>query len=233
MPVKSISEEGMATMKRRRLCLALAAAAMPFGAARAHDNHDKPAGAAKAEPSAPMAKPKRDPQAYFTDSELYTQDGKRVRFYSDVLKGRTVVFNTIYTNCKDACPLILQQLLQVRAKLGDAFGRDVFFVTLTSDPERDSPQALKKYAQEQSADVPGWTYLTGKKGDIDLILRRLGQWSAAVESHSTQLIAWSFVTDRGRKMMPSLPPEMIAAQIVLLTSNDSLVPLPAAGADVR
>jgi len=105
-------------MKRRQLCLALAAASLPFSAARAHENHAKPADAAKAaEPSAPMAKPKRDPQAYFTDSELVTQDGKRVRFYSDVLKGRTVVINTIYTDCKDACPVITAQLLQVRAKL--------------------------------------------------------------------------------------------------------------------
>ena len=221
-------------MKRRQLCLALAAASLPFSAARAHENHAKPADAAKAaEPSAPMAKPKRDPQAYFTDSELVTQDGKRVRFYSDVLKGRTVVINTIYTDCKDACPVITAQLLQVRAKLADSFGRDVFFVTISSDPERDSPQALKKYAQKQSADVPGWLYLTGRKSDIDLILKRLGQWSANVESHSTHLIAWSFVTDRGRKMLPSLPPEMIAAQIALLTSDDSLVPLPAVGANPR
>jgi protein SCO1 len=220
-------------MNRRSLCLALAAAALPLGAAHAHDNHGKPADTAKAEPSAPMAKPKRDPQAYFTDSELYTQDGKRVRFYSDVLKGRTVVINTIYADCADACPVILQQLLQVRAKLGDAFGRDIFFVTLTSDPERDSPQALKKYAQKQSADVPGWYYLTGRKADIDLILKRLGQWSANRESHQTHLIAWSFVTDRGRKMLPSMPPDLIAAQIALLTNSDSIVPLPVDGAAAR
>ncbi len=129
--------------------------------------------------------------------------------------------------------MITAQLLQVRAQLGESFGRDVFFVTISSDPERDSPQALKKYAQKQSADVPGWLYLTGRKSDIDLILKRLGQWSAAVESHSTHLIAWSFVTDRGRKMLPSLPPEMIAAQIALLNGNDSLVPLPAVGAIPR
>lgn len=207
--------------------------ALALGSTQAHDGHDKaPAApaAAPAAPMAPMAKPKRDPQAYFSDREFFTQDGKKVRFYSDVLKGRTVVLSTIYTNCDDACPLITQQLLQVKNKLGDSFGKDVFFVVISSDPERDSPQALKKYAAKQSADGPGWVYLTGRKPDVDFVLKRLGQWSATVESHNTQLIAWSFVTDRGRKMLPNLPPEMIAAQIALISSTDGLplseLPLP-------
>ena len=221
-------------MRRQLQACALATAlAFALGSAQAHDGHDKaaaPANAAPAAPMAPMAKPKRDPQAYFTDREFFTQEGKKVRFYSDVLKGRTVVLSTIYTNCDDACPLITQQLLQVKNKLGDSFGKDVFFVVISSDPERDSPQALKKYAAKQSADGPGWVYLTGRKPDVDFVLKRLGQWSATVESHNTQLIAWSFVTDRGRKMMPNLPPEMIAAQIALISSTDGLplseLPLP-------
>jgi protein SCO1 len=176
--------------------------------------------------SAPLPKPKRDPLVYFTDRELIAQDGRKLRFYSDVLKGRLVVLNTIFTNCEDACPLITAQMNAVRAKLGPAFGRDVHFVTITSDPQRDTPQALQKWAAKHSADVPGWTFLTGRRADVEHILQKLGQWSQNIESHSTQLIAWNFVTDRGRKMLPSLPPESIAAQLTLLMGSDSLVPLP-------
>jgi protein SCO1 len=192
----------------------------------AHENHPKPPGAATAPAAAPLAKPKRDPAAYFTDRELLTHDGRKVRFYSDVLKGHTVVINTIYTDCKDACPLITQQLNQVRARLGSAFGKDVHFVTITSDPVTDTPEVLRRFAQAQSALVPGWTFLTGKKADIDFVLKRLGQWSQNVEAHSTQLIAWNFVADRGRKMLPNAPVDLLAAQITLLTESDATVPLP-------
>src|SRR5688500_10052438 len=72
----------------------------------------------------------RDARTYFTDLELQTQDGRKVRFYSDVLEGKTVLINVIYTNCKDACPMITQQLLDVRKRLGES-AKNVHFVTLT------------------------------------------------------------------------------------------------------
>ncbi|MEQ1806064.1 MAG: SCO family protein [Burkholderiaceae bacterium] len=209
-----------------RFPLVLLLALFALLAARQVLAHESPTAKPGDATPTPLSKPKRDPQAYFTDRELLTQDGARVRFYSDVLKGRLVVLNTIFTNCEDACPLITTQMNAVRAKLGPAFGRDVHFVTITSDPQRDTPQALKKWAGRRSADVPGWTFLTGKKSDVEHILQKLGQWSQNIESHSTQLVAWNFVTDRGRKMLPNLPPETIAAQLTLLMGGDALVPLP-------
>lgn len=221
-------------MKSWLLASALALAASGALAQQDHSGHanhstyGKPGAAAASAPvaDAPISRPKRDPQAYFSDRELYTQDGKRVRFYSDVLKGRTVVMNTIYTNCNDACPLITAQMNQIRAKIGDSFGKEIVFVTISTDPARDSPQAMKKYAAKHSADVPGWLFLTGSRADIEYILKRLGQWSDNVESHATHLVAWNFVADRGRKMLPNMPPEMVAAQLLALAGNESLVPLP-------
>jgi cytochrome oxidase Cu insertion factor (SCO1/SenC/PrrC family) len=198
-----------------------------------HEGHKDGAAApaATAPATTPLAKPtKRDPQAYFTDRELINQDGRKQRFYTDVLKGKMVVMNTIFTNCKDACPLITEQMTKVRAALGESFGKDVIFVSISSDPVRDTPQEMKKFARKHKADVPGWIWLTGKKEDIDHILKKLGAWSQDVEAHSTQLIAWNFNTDRGRKMMPNVPPEMIATQLKLLASNDALpAGIPAAG----
>jgi protein SCO1 len=214
----------------RRAGVLVALLAVAACSAHAHDEHAAPAPPADAAASAAAAatapKPRRDPQAYFTDRVLVTQDGRKLRFYSDVLSGRLVVLNTIYTHCEDACPLITAQLNQVRAKLGASFGKDVFFVSLSSDPARDTPQALKQYAKKHAVDVPGWTFLTGDKPDVEHILKKLGQWSGNIESHSTQLIAWNFATDRGRKMLPNVSPDMIAAQIMLLAEGDSPLPLP-------
>jgi cytochrome oxidase Cu insertion factor (SCO1/SenC/PrrC family) len=216
-------------MRIRTLAALLAMAAAPALAAApatGHEGHQAaPAAGAeqKVEPVQPLAKPttKRDPVAYFTDTQLITQDGKKVRFYSDMLKDRVVVMNTIFTNCKDACPLITEQMNRVRAALGKNFGKEVVFVSISSDPERDSPQAMKKFAAKHKADVPGWTWLTGKKADVDLVLKRLGQWSQEVEAHSTQLIVWNFKADRGKKMLPNVPPEMIATQIMVVAEGDS------------
>ena len=161
----------------------------------------------------------RDPRVYFTDTSLTNQDGRQVRFYADALHGRTVVLNVGYTSCNEACPLITRQLLQVRNELGPAFGKQVFFVMLTSDPDNDTPQALKKFAQKQGADVAGWTFLTGRKSDVDLILKRLGAYSEAVEEHATVLYVMDVDAKRMRRMLPNLPPKAIAEAARLVATN--------------
>lgn len=160
----------------------------------------------------------RDPRVYFTEADLSNQDGRKLRFYSDVLKGRTVVLNVAYTSCTDACPLITKQLLQVRDELGPAFGKTVFFVTITSDPGRDTPRALKAFAQKQGADVAGWSFLTGRKGDVDVILKRLGVWSENVEEHATVLYIMDVDAKRMRRMLPNVPPKAIAEAARVIAS---------------
>lgn len=113
---------------------------------------------------------------YFTDLPLTTQDGKTVHFYDDVLKGKIVAINLIYTHCQYSCPLETARLAQVQQLLGDRMGKDIFFYSITIDPKRDTPEVLKTYAEKFHAG-PGWTFLTGKKEDIDLISRKLGLWS--------------------------------------------------------
>lgn len=161
----------------------------------------------------------RDARTYFTDLELRTHEGRSVRFYSDVLEGRTVLINVIYTTCKDACPLITQKLNEVRALVGEQFGREVFFVSLSSDPERDSPAALKAYAQKQSVDLSGWTFLTGDRKNVDHILKKLGQYSRNVEEHSTLLIAGNVPAKRWAKIRPDAPPIAIAERLKLLADT--------------
>src|SRR5689334_17137081 len=113
---------------------------------------------------------------YFPNVELTTQDGTKVHFYDDLLKGKMVVIELIYTHCVDACPLETARLAQVQRILGDRVGKDIFFYSISIDPEHDTPQALKQYAESYHAG-PGWLFLTGKREDIDLISKKLGLYS--------------------------------------------------------
>jgi protein SCO1 len=110
---------------------------------------------------------------YFPNVPLVTQDGKIVRFYDDLLKGKAVAINLIYTHCTASCPLETAKLAQVQRLLGDRVGKDVFFYSISIDPSRDTPEVLKAYAHKFHVG-PGWLFLTGKEEDIKLVSRKLG-----------------------------------------------------------
>jgi protein SCO1 len=110
---------------------------------------------------------------YFPDVPLTTQDGRVVHFYSDLLKDKIVAIDLIYTQCQDACPLETARLAQVQRMLGDRVGKEIFFYSISIDPERDTPSELKAYAEKFHAQ-PGWLFLTGKQEDIQLIGKKLG-----------------------------------------------------------
>jgi protein SCO1/2 len=113
---------------------------------------------------------------YFPNVTLTTQDGTKVHFYDDLIKGKMVVIDLIYTHCVDACPLETARLVQVQKMLGDRVGKDIFFYSISIDPQQDTPEVLKAYAEKFHVG-PGWTFLTGKKEDIDLISKKLGLYS--------------------------------------------------------
>lgn len=110
---------------------------------------------------------------YFGNTPLITQDGKTVHFYDDMLKGKIVVINFIYTECGETCPLETAKLAQVSKILGDRMGKDIFFYSISVDPVHDTPQVLKAYAEKFHAG-PGWYFLTGKREDIDAIRKKIG-----------------------------------------------------------
>jgi protein SCO1/2 len=112
---------------------------------------------------------------YFPNVELTTQHGEHVRFY-DLIKGRTVAIELIYTSCQFACPLETARLAQVQKLLGDRMGKDIFFYSISIDPAHDTPAVMKAFAEKFQAG-PGWTFLTGKAEDIELVSRKLGLYS--------------------------------------------------------
>jgi protein SCO1/2 len=114
--------------------------------------------------------------SHFPNIELITQDGKKVHFFDDLIKGKIVAIDLIYTTCHYACPLETARLTQVQKKLGDRVGSDIFFYSISIDPEHDTPEVLKAYMEKFHVG-PGWTFLTGKKEDIDFLSKRLGLYS--------------------------------------------------------
>jgi protein SCO1/2 len=110
---------------------------------------------------------------YFTNALLRTHDGRTVRFYDDLLKGKLVVINMMYTSCTGICPANTASMKAVQQALGARVGRDIFMYSLSLRPEFDSPQALRDYVKQYDIG-PGWTFLTGVAAEVDAIRRKLG-----------------------------------------------------------
>ena len=124
---------------------------------------------------------------YFPNLPVVTQDGKKLKFYDDVIKGRRVLISFIYTNCPDICPLTTARLAQLEDKLGDEVGRDIFFVSLTVDPVRDTPARLKEFANAFGVG-PGWLFLTGDPADMREIKEKLGDKSRTLDGHRNEIV---------------------------------------------
>ena len=127
---------------------------------------------------------------YFPNVTLTTQDGAKVRFYDDLLKGKSVAINLFYTSCQDVCPLETAKLVQLQRLFGERMGKDIFFYSIAIDPW-DTPKENKAYAQKFGVG-PGWLFLSGKEADIQLLTRKLGlsRASDAVskDGHSASLM---------------------------------------------
>src|SRR3954462_6068914 len=125
----------------------------------------------------------------FPNVTLTTQDGEDVKFY-DLIKGKIVAIDLIYTNCQYACPLETARMARMQQLLGDRMGKDVFFISISIDPEHDTPAALKAYAEKYQAG-PGWIFLRGTLADTDLLSKKLGLWSdptLSADGHTPMLL---------------------------------------------
>ena len=150
---------------------------------------------------------------FFTDLEVVDQNGNKLRFYSDVLKGRVVLVSFIFTNCEYACPMQAQKLKQTRAMMVPAIKDEVWYVSLSVDPDRDTPEAMKKFAKRQGVDESRWIFLTGDKQNLETIIRKLGQYTPDVEAHTTLMLAGNDRTRHWTRVMPMLTPPDIAQKM--------------------
>jgi protein SCO1/2 len=110
---------------------------------------------------------------YFPSVTVITHEGRKVRFYDDLIKDKIVTINFMYADCEGICPGITANLVKVQKALGDRIGRDIFMYSLTLKPEHDTPAVLKEYADMHGI-KPGWSLVTGDPTDMELLRRKLG-----------------------------------------------------------
>ncbi len=159
---------------------------------------------------------------YFTNLELINQDGETVRFFDDVLKDQVVIVNFIFTNCGGACPLMTHKLSLVRDRMEGQIGDTVRFVSLSLDPKRDTPAAMKEFAKTHHADQEGWVFLTGKPENLERIIKQLGQYTDDVEAHSTMMLAGNVSSAHWIKIQPHEQPPAITEKLQMLLRDNKI-----------
>jgi protein SCO1/2 len=136
---------------------------------------------AEARPETPGSKPgaknssarERIRERHFPNVVLTTHEGKKVKFYDDLIKDKIVLINFMYVKCDGVCSGITANLAKVQKLLGGRLGRDVFMYSFTLKPEEDTPAALRRYAEAYKIGR-GWSFLTGAPADMELLRRKLG-----------------------------------------------------------
>jgi protein SCO1/2 len=113
--------------------------------------------------------PKIKPAPEFT---LTKQDGKRLALKD--LRGKVLAVTFIFASCADTCPLLTAKMVGIQNRLRSDFGPKVFFVSITVDAERDTPEVLKQYAEGHKANPAGWAFLTGTPAEIREVAKRYG-----------------------------------------------------------
>jgi protein SCO1/2 len=156
--------------------------------------------------------------SYFPNLVLLTQDNKPVRFYEDLLKGKTVLINFLFTTCKGVCPPMTANLARVQKHLGERVGRDIVMISISVDPLTDTPAVLKKFADNFKAQ-PGWYFLTGEKKNVDWVLYKLGGYVEDKQQHTGVLIIGNEATGEWMKVMAMSSPEEIAKAATELASK--------------
>lgn len=188
----------------------------------ANETADSPPGKSVHKPNTAIAATtnKRDERAraYFTDRMVISQQGAKLRFYSDVLRDRIVLISLFFTNCTGICPLTNQKLAKVQDLLGDEIGRKIFILSLTVDPNRDTPEVLRSYAKKFAAG-DGWLFLSGEKEDIKVITSRLGQTTPDVAAHNPFFMVGDVARVQWKKIAPNASAASIVARLRLMAEH--------------
>lgn len=190
----------------RRAAAALALAALAVVAA-------SPAAAAER-----SARDREAARSYFTDTVLVDHNGEEVRFYSDLMDGKVVVIESMFTTCVAVCPVIAGKMRRIAEAAGDRLGRDVQLISISVDPAVDTPAKMREYARRHKAPAAGWTFLTGSPANVRAVLGKLGFAVEDKDAHSTILLMGNERTGLWKKANGlSSPDELVAIFESVLT----------------
>jgi protein SCO1/2 len=153
------------------------------------------------------------------DVVVRDQQGRKLRFYSDLVKDKVVVLNFFYTSCTYTCTMQGRTFSQLQSLLGERLGKSVHLISVTTDPAKDNPEQLQAWAKRYSL-KSGWTLVTGDESEINQLLVRLTGSSAGAGMH----VPVTFVfNDRKGTWMGStevVTPEQLLKTVAYLTRED-------------
>jgi len=155
---------------------------------------------------------------YFTDVELINQNGQKMRFYTDLLKGKVVIINSFFATCQGTCLPMNRNLEKVQQALADRLGKDLYIISISVDPTVDTPPRLKEYAKKLSA-RDGWYYLTGEKRNVEFALTKLGQFVSEKQDHLNIFIIGNERTGLWKKAFGLAPSDQLV-KVVESVLND-------------
>jgi protein SCO1 len=121
------------------------------------------------------------------DAKVVDQNGKPRRFYSDLVRGKVVVINFVYTNCTTICPPLGATFGKLQKNLGARLGKDISLISISVDPATDTPERLRAWGAQFGA-KPGWTLVTGAKTEMDRLSNALGVDTASPANHSPMVL---------------------------------------------
>jgi protein SCO1 len=125
---------------------------------------------------------------------LTSQEGRELKLTD--LRGKVVAVTFIFTRCTDTCPVLTPMMSFVQDRLGSDFGAKIAFVSITVDPERDTPEVLKEYGEAFGANFAGWSFLTGSPSAIAEVVRHYGVFAAKAENGNVDHTFLTSIIDR-------------------------------------
>ncbi len=138
-------------------------------------------------PGAPAEQPANLAAPTIPDVSLVDQDGKKIRFYSDLVQGKVVAVNFVFTTCSTICTPQGARFAELRKLLGTKAGKEVHLISVSIDPQSDTPGKLKAWSAKLGAG-PGWTLVTGEKDEIVRLLKSLGAFDVDIKQHTPSLL---------------------------------------------
>ena len=142
------------------------------------------------------------------DVEVVTQDGETVRFYSDLVEGKVVAMNFVFTTCTTICPPMGAIFGQLESRLGERAGRDVHLISVSVDPTTDTPERLAEWAAKFGR-TPGWTLVTGDKATVDSLLKSLQVFNADFADHAPIVLLGYDAAGEWTRAYGLAPPETL------------------------
>ena len=146
------------------------------------------------------------------DVEVVTHEGKSVRFYSDLVKGRNVAVNFIFTNCTTICPASGAMF----ASLQKQNDRGLHFISVSIDPSYDTPKRLTAWSARFRTQ-PGWTLVTGSQASIDAIVKAFGGPEGRPQDHNPLTIIGSDMTHQWQRLYGFPGTEKVSATVKEVT----------------